>query len=80
MIAAAGQGHVALGVVLGEGALVHESAYVDAGAVIGAETRVWHFCHVLGGAVIVLCAMLVLFNLIVDLLYTVLDKRIKLHG
>jgi oligopeptide transport system permease protein len=34
----------------------------------------------LGGAVIVLCAMLVLFNLIVDLLYTVLDKRIKLHG
>jgi UDP-2-acetamido-3-amino-2,3-dideoxy-glucuronate N-acetyltransferase len=52
MIAAAGQGHVALGVVLGEGALVHESAYVDAGAVIGAETRVWHFCHVLGGAVI----------------------------
>ncbi|WP_396219899.1 DapH/DapD/GlmU-related protein [Gemmatimonas sp.] len=52
MIAAAGQGHVALGAVLGEGALVHESAYVDAGAVIGAETRVWHFCHVLGGAVI----------------------------
>jgi oligopeptide transport system permease protein len=34
----------------------------------------------LGGAVIVLCAMLVLFNLIVDLLYTVLDKRIRLHA
>jgi UDP-2-acetamido-3-amino-2,3-dideoxy-glucuronate N-acetyltransferase len=50
MIAAAGQGNVALGAVLGEGALVHESAYVDAGAVIGAGTRVWHFCHVLGGA------------------------------
>ena len=50
MIASAGQGHVALGVVLGDGALVHESAYVDAGAVIGAATRVWHFCHVLGGA------------------------------
>ena len=34
----------------------------------------------LGGAVIVLCAMLVLFNLVVDVLYTVLDKRIRLHG
>jgi UDP-2-acetamido-3-amino-2,3-dideoxy-glucuronate N-acetyltransferase len=33
-------------------ATVHESAYVDDGAVIGAGTRVWHFCHVLGGAVI----------------------------
>lgn len=33
-------------------AVVHESAYVDDGAVIGAGTRVWHFCHVLGGAVI----------------------------
>ena len=33
-------------------AIVHESAYVDDGAVIGAGTRVWHFCHVLGGAVI----------------------------
>lgn len=32
--------------------LVHESAYVDDGAVIGAGTRIWHFCHVLGGAVI----------------------------
>jgi len=31
---------------------VHESAYVDDGATIGAGTRVWHFCHVLGGAVI----------------------------
>jgi UDP-2-acetamido-3-amino-2,3-dideoxy-glucuronate N-acetyltransferase len=33
-------------------AFVHESAYVDDGAEIGAGTRVWHFCHVLGGAVI----------------------------
>jgi UDP-2-acetamido-3-amino-2,3-dideoxy-glucuronate N-acetyltransferase len=33
-------------------AKVHESAYVDDGATIGAGTRVWHFCHVLGGAVI----------------------------
>jgi len=29
---------------------VHESAYVDDGAVIGKGTKVWHFCHVLGGA------------------------------
>ena len=34
------------------GAFVHESAYVDDGAQIGAGTKVWHFCHVLGGAVI----------------------------
>src|SRR6476469_9299774 len=32
--------------------VIHESAYVDDGATIGADTRVWHFCHVLGGAVI----------------------------
>jgi UDP-2-acetamido-3-amino-2,3-dideoxy-glucuronate N-acetyltransferase len=31
---------------------IHESAYVDDGAKIGAGTRVWHFCHVLGGATI----------------------------
>lgn len=34
----------------------------------------------LGGAVIVLCIMLIAFNLLVDVLYTVLDKRIRLHG
>jgi UDP-2-acetamido-3-amino-2,3-dideoxy-glucuronate N-acetyltransferase len=33
-------------------AFIHESAYVDDGATIGAGTKVWHFCHVLGGAVI----------------------------
>lgn len=32
--------------------MIHESAYVDEGALIGDDTRVWHFCHVLGGAVI----------------------------
>jgi UDP-2-acetamido-3-amino-2,3-dideoxy-glucuronate N-acetyltransferase len=32
--------------------VIHESAYVDDGAKIGDDTRVWHFCHVLGGAVI----------------------------
>ncbi len=31
-------------------AVVHESAYVDDGAQVGAGTRIWHFCHVLGGA------------------------------
>src|ERR1041384_1113134 len=33
-------------------AFIHESAYVDDGAQIGDDTKVWHFCHVLGGAVI----------------------------
>ena len=33
-------------------AYIHESAYVDDGARIGADTKVWHFCHVLPGAVI----------------------------
>jgi UDP-2-acetamido-3-amino-2,3-dideoxy-glucuronate N-acetyltransferase len=31
---------------------IHESAYVDDGAQIGDDTKVWHFCHVLAGAVI----------------------------
>jgi UDP-2-acetamido-3-amino-2,3-dideoxy-glucuronate N-acetyltransferase len=31
---------------------IHESAYIDDGATIGADTKVWHFSHVLGGAVI----------------------------
>lgn len=31
---------------------VHESSYVDEGAIIGAGTKVWHFCHVQKGAVI----------------------------
>lgn len=29
---------------------VHESAYVDEGAVIGVGTKIWHFCHVMKGA------------------------------
>lgn len=29
---------------------VHESAYVDDGATIGAGTKVWHFSHVMSGA------------------------------
>jgi len=31
---------------------VHESSFVDAGATIGAGSKVWHFCHVMPGAVI----------------------------
>jgi len=31
---------------------VHESSYVDEGAQVGAGTKIWHFCHVLSGAVI----------------------------
>ena len=34
------------------GNFIHESAYVDEGAQIGAGTRIWHFCHVNKGAVI----------------------------
>ncbi|HUQ20728.1 MAG TPA: acyltransferase [Gemmatimonadaceae bacterium] len=29
---------------------IHESAFIDDGATIGSGTRIWHFCHVLGGA------------------------------
>ncbi len=29
---------------------VHESAYVDEGAVIGNRTKIWHFCHIMSGA------------------------------
>ncbi len=31
---------------------VHSSSFVDDGAVIGAGTKIWHFCHVMPGAVI----------------------------
>jgi UDP-2-acetamido-3-amino-2,3-dideoxy-glucuronate N-acetyltransferase len=31
---------------------VHESSFVDAGATIGAGSKIWHFCHVMPGAVI----------------------------
>lgn len=34
----------------------------------------------LGGAVIVYCVLLVLFNLFVDVIYTLLDKRIKVYA
>lgn len=31
---------------------VHESAYVDDGAKVGSGTRIWHFSHVMSGAII----------------------------
>ncbi len=31
---------------------VHESAYVDDGCTIGAGTKIWHFSHIMAGAVI----------------------------
>jgi UDP-2-acetamido-3-amino-2,3-dideoxy-glucuronate N-acetyltransferase len=30
----------------------HESAYVDDGARVGAGTKIWHFCHVMSGAIL----------------------------
>jgi UDP-2-acetamido-3-amino-2,3-dideoxy-glucuronate N-acetyltransferase len=31
---------------------IHSSACVDVGSTVGAGTRIWHFCHVMSGAVI----------------------------
>lgn len=33
-----------------EEAYIHPSSYVDEGALVGAGTRIWHFCHVMPGA------------------------------
>ncbi len=35
-----------------EAPIVHPTATVEAGATIGAGTRIWHYCHVMAGAVI----------------------------
>jgi UDP-2-acetamido-3-amino-2,3-dideoxy-glucuronate N-acetyltransferase len=29
---------------------VHESSYVDDGAIVGSETKIWHFSHIMPGA------------------------------
>lgn len=34
------------------GVLIHESSYVDEGAVIGTGTRIWHFSHILSSTVL----------------------------
>ncbi len=31
---------------------VHESSYIDEGAIIGNGTKIWHFSHIMNGAVI----------------------------
>jgi UDP-2-acetamido-3-amino-2,3-dideoxy-glucuronate N-acetyltransferase len=31
---------------------IHESAYIDEGAILGQGIQIWHFCHVMPGAVI----------------------------
>src|SRR5690606_31089616 len=33
-------------------AFIHESSYVDDGAIVGEGTKVWHFCHLMPCAVI----------------------------
>ena len=35
---------------MSEGSVIHPSAFVDEGAIIGAGTHVWHFTHVCAGA------------------------------
>ncbi len=32
--------------------MIHPTAVVDEGAVVGEGTKIWHFCHVMSGAVI----------------------------
>lgn len=29
---------------------VHKSSYIDDGVVVGSETSIWHFCHILSGS------------------------------
>lgn len=29
---------------------VHESSYVDENVIIGTDTKIWHFCHIIGGS------------------------------
>jgi UDP-2-acetamido-3-amino-2,3-dideoxy-glucuronate N-acetyltransferase len=31
---------------------IHQSSFVDAGARVGDDTKIWHFCHVMPGAII----------------------------
>ncbi|MTV15210.1 MULTISPECIES: acyltransferase [Bradyrhizobium] len=34
------------------GVLIHQSSYVDDGAVLGRGTKIWHFCHILPRTII----------------------------
>lgn len=40
------------GAVIDPTAFVHPSSYVDDGARVGARSKVWHFCHLMPGAVV----------------------------
>ena len=33
-----------------EGVFIHESSYVDTGAVVGRNTKIWHFSHIMSNA------------------------------
>ncbi len=35
-----------------EASLIHHTAIIDEGAKVGAGTRIWHFCHIMPGAII----------------------------
>jgi UDP-2-acetamido-3-amino-2,3-dideoxy-glucuronate N-acetyltransferase len=35
-----------------EDVYIHESSYVDNDCEIGPGTKIWHFCHVMSGAII----------------------------
>ncbi len=35
--------------ITSESYFVHESSYVDEGVEIGADTSIWHFCHIISG-------------------------------
>lgn len=34
------------------GVLIHQSSYVDEGAIVGRGTKIWHFCHILPRTII----------------------------
>lgn len=34
------------------GAFIHHTAVIDEGAIIGDQSKIWHFCHVMGGAIL----------------------------
>ena len=38
--------------ILMESSLKHHTAVIDQGAQVGSGTRIWHFCHVMPGAII----------------------------
>jgi UDP-2-acetamido-3-amino-2,3-dideoxy-glucuronate N-acetyltransferase len=38
--------------MIDKSAFIHSSAFVDEGARVGPQSKIWHFCHVMGGAVI----------------------------